>query len=140
MNQTIISNEMGTTKSFLPNTMAKILFIDDDTHTLSLMEQIALILGHKAVLCPAAKDAMRIALENLPDLIMLDINMQELNGFDVVKSLRNDDITKKTPIIILSASEPDFETEKAIAVGADGFLPKPLTIRDLETVVAKFNI
>lgn len=121
-------------------TMAKILFIDDDTHTLSLMEQIALILGHHAILCPAAKDAMRMALDTLPDLIMLDINMQEINGFDVVKYLRHDEITMKTPIILLSASEPDFETEKAIAVGADGFLPKPLTIRDLESVVAKFNL
>jgi two-component system nitrate/nitrite response regulator NarL len=140
MNQTIITNNKGTAKSFVANTMVKILFIDDDTHTLSLMEQIALILGHQAILCPAAKDAMRIALETLPDLIMLDINMQELNGFDVVKHLRNDGLTVKTPIIILSASEPDFETEKAIAVGADGFIPKPLTIRDLESVVAKFNL
>ncbi len=140
MNQTIITKNTRTSKSYTANTMAKILFIDDDTNTLSLMEQIALILGHHAILCPAAKDAMRMALETLPDLIMLDINMQELNGFDIVKSLRNDVITKKTPIIILSASEPDFETEKAIAVGADGFLPKPLTIRDLETVVARFNI
>lgn len=140
MEQTIITDNKRTTKSFVANTMAKILFIDDDTHTLSLMEQIALILGHQAILCPAAKDAMRMALETLPDLIMLDINMQELNGFDVVKHLRNDEITMKTPIIILSASEPDFETEMAIAVGADGFIPKPLTIRDLETVIAKFNI
>ena len=140
MNQTIITNIKGTAKSFVANPMVKILFIDDDTHTLSLMEQIALILGHQAILCPAAKDAMRIALETLPDLIMLDINMQELNGFDVVKHLRNDGLTVKTPIIILSASEPDFETEKAIAVGADGFIPKPLTIRDLESVVAKFNL
>lgn len=140
MNQMIFTNYKGMAVPLKANTMAKILFIDDDTHTLSLMEQIALILGHTAILCPSAKDAMRMALDTLPDLIMLDINMQELNGFDVVKHLRNDELTMKTPIIILSASEPDFETEKAIAVGADGFLPKPLTIRDLETVVAKFNI
>jgi CheY-like chemotaxis protein len=140
MSYSIITNRKGTAEPLKTNTMAKILFIDDDTHTLSLMEQIALILGHSAILCPAAKNAVRMALETLPDLIMLDINMQELNGFDVVNHLRNDEITMKTPIIILSASEPDFETEKAIAVGADGFLPKPLTIRDLETVIAKFNI
>lgn len=140
MNQTINSKNLGTAELSIANTMVKILFIDDDTHTLSLMEQIAFILGHQAILCPSAKDAMRMAIETLPDLIMLDINMQELNGFDVVKNLRNEEITRKTPVIILSASEPDFETEKAIDVGADGFLPKPLTIRDLESVVAKFNI
>jgi len=140
MYKSIISKIIGPAESSIADTMVKILFVDDDTHTLSLMEQIALILGHQAILCPAAKDAMRMAIETLPDLIMLDINMHELNGFDVVKHLRNNEITMKTPIIILSASEPDFETEKAIAVGADGFLPKPLTIRDLETVVTKFNI
>ena len=120
--------------------MAKILFIDDDTHTLTLMEQIARILGHEAYLCPAAKNAVNMALEIIPDLIVIDINMQEISGFEVVKCLRNVDLTKQTPIIFLSASEPDFETAKAIAVGANGFLPKPLTIRDLENIVARFNI
>lgn len=120
--------------------MAKILFIDDDTNTLSLMEQIALILGHQAILCPSPKDAKRMVIEKKPDLLMIDINMQELNGFDVVKHMRNDNTISNIPIIILSASEPDFETEKAIGVGADGFIPKPLTIRDLETVLSRFNI
>jgi DNA-binding response OmpR family regulator len=120
--------------------MAKILFIDDDTHTLSLMEQIALILGHQPILCPAARDGLRMASESLPDLIMIDINMQEMNGFEVVNDMRNNDVTKNSTIIILSASEPDFENNKAISAGANGFLPKPLTIRDLENVIAKFNI
>ncbi len=120
--------------------MAKILFIDDDTHTLSLMEQIALIVGHQPILCPAARDGMRMAIESLPDLIMIDINMQEMNGFEVVRDLRNNDVTMNSILIMLSASEPDFETNKAISAGANGFLPKPLTIRDLETVIAKFNL
>jgi CheY-like chemotaxis protein len=120
--------------------MAKILFIDDDTHTLYLMEQISLILGHEAFLCPAAKDAMRMALATLPDLVMIDINMQEVNGFDVVRRLRENEITQDTPIMILSASEPDFESNMAVAFGANGFLPKPLTIKGLENTIAKFNI
>lgn len=124
----------------LSRKMAQILFIDDDTHTLSLMEQIALILGYKAILCPAAKNAFNMAVENDPDLIMIDINMQEMNGFDVVKKLRKHKKTSQTPVIILSASEPDFESSKAIAVGANGFLPKPLTIKNLESTIAQFNI
>jgi len=120
--------------------MAQILFIDDDTHTLSLMEQIALILGHNAILCPAARNAYNMAVENEPDLIMIDINMQEMNGFDVVKKLRQHKKTSQTPVIILSASEPDFESSKAIEVGANGFLPKPLTIKNLESTIAQFNI
>ncbi len=120
--------------------MAQILFIDDDTTTLSLMEQIALILGHRAILCPAAKNALKMALEHKPDLIMLDINMQDLNGFEIVKKLRNNKKTSQTPVIIISASEPDFESSKAIKAGANGFLPKPLTIKNLENTITKFNI
>ena len=132
-------NKQKTTGE-LGRKMAQILFIDDDTHTLSLMEQIALILGHHAILCPAARNAFNMAVENEPDLIMIDINMQEMNGFDVVKKLRNHKKTSQTPVIILSASEPDFESSKAIAVGANGFLPKPLTIKNLESTIAQFNI
>ena len=132
-------NKQKTTGE-LRRKMAQILFIDDDTHTLSLMEQIALILGHHAILCPAARNAFNMAVENEPDLIMIDINMQEMNGFDVVKKLRNHKKTSQTPVIILSASEPDFESSKAIAVGANGFLPKPLTIKNLESTIAQFNI
>ncbi len=124
----------------LGNNRARIMFIDDDTTTLSLMEQIALILGYKAILCPTAKGAFEMAIKQNPDLIMIDINMQDMNGFDVVKKLRNHEKTCQIPVIILSASEPDFETNKALAVGANGYLPKPLTIKNLENTITKFNI
>ena len=124
----------------LGNKRTQIMFIDDDTTTLSLMEQISLILGYHAILCPTAKGAFEMAIKHNPDLIMIDINMQEMNGFDVVKKLRNHDKTSQTPVIILSASEPDFESNIALAVGANGYLPKPLTIKNLENTITKFNI
>ena len=136
----MIEYELANRSELSSKKMAKILFIDDDTHTLSLMAQIALILGHEAILCPAAKSALMMAIENQPDLIMIDINMQEMNGFDVVKKFRENKPTAQTPVIILSASEPDFESKKSFSVGANGFLPKPLTIKNLENILRKFNI
>lgn len=136
----MINYEFANRQDLSCKKMAKILFIDDDTHTLSLMEQIALILGHEAILCPSAKSALMMALETHPDLILIDINMQDMNGFDVVKKLRDNQPTAQTPIIILSASEPDFESKKSYGVGANGFLPKPLTIKNLENILRKFTI
>jgi len=100
--------------------MAKILFIDDDTHTLYLMEQISLILGHEAFLCPAAKDAMRMALATLPDLVMIDINMQEVNGFDVVRRLRENEITQDTPMTVLGQVGNMFQVK--LADGTTGYV------------------
>lgn len=119
--------------------MAKILFIDDDTNTLELMEKISQILGHQAITCPQASLAVQYALQDNPDLIMVDVNMQEFNGFDVVRQIRQNITQFDTPILILSASDPDEDTNRALIAGASGYIPKPLTIDGLTKVLEKYN-
>ena len=119
--------------------MAKILFVDDDTNTLELMEKISQILGHQAITCPQADLAVTYALKDNPDLIMVDVNMQEFNGFDVVRQIRQNTTQLKTPILILSASDPDEDTSLALNAGASGYIPKPLTIDSLSKVLEKYN-
>ncbi len=119
--------------------MAKILFIDDDTNTLELMEKISTILGHQAITCPQANLAVQYALQDNPDLIMVDVNMQEFNGFDVVRQIRQNRTQSETPILILSASDPDEDTTQALSAGASGYISKPLTIDGLTRVLEKYN-
>ncbi len=119
--------------------MAKILFIDDDTNTLSLMEKIAQILGHQAVTCPQASQAVNFVKTEGPDMVMVDVNMQELNGFDVVKQIRSNLPKNNLPILIVSASDPNIEQKLALNSGANGFIPKPLTIDGLSKAIDKFN-
>ncbi|PKO17746.1 MAG: hypothetical protein CVU39_04490 [Chloroflexi bacterium HGW-Chloroflexi-10] len=119
--------------------MAKLLFVDDDTHTLALMEQIAQILGHRAYLCSAARDALQYAAAFCPDLILIDVNMQEISGFEVIRQIREFHGTAQMPALILSAGDPDIEGKKAMDVGANGFLPKPLTIKNLEDAIYEFT-
>jgi DNA-binding response OmpR family regulator len=115
--------------------MAKILFIDDDTQTLALMEREAEILGHVAFLCPMASEALQYVLEFNPDLVMIDVNMQEINGFDVVRQLRSTKLTKNLSIIIISAGDPDIDGAKSLEAGANGFLQKPLSIMNMDDAV-----
>jgi DNA-binding response OmpR family regulator len=115
--------------------MAKILFVDDDTQTLALMEREAEILGHVAFLCPTASDAVKFTLLHQPDLVFVDVNMQEINGYEVVRQLRASKISEPLPIIIISAGEPEIEGVKALAAGANGFLQKPLSIINLDDAV-----
>ncbi len=120
-------------------TMAKILFIDDDVQTLELMAREANILGHEAILCPSSGEAIHHVYLTRPDLVLVDINMQDLSGFDIVQQIRNSEYVAGTPVLILSAGEPDIEGKKAMEVGANGFLAKPLTILDLEGAIKKFS-
>lgn len=120
-------------------TMARILFIDDDVQTLELMEREANILGHKAFLCPNSGDAIQKVFSIQPDLVLIDINMQDLSGFDIVQQIRNSENVARTPVLILSAGDEEIEGKKAMEAGANGFLAKPLTILDLESAVKKYS-
>jgi DNA-binding response OmpR family regulator len=115
--------------------MAKILFVDDDTQTLELMEREAEILGHVAILCPMACDAQKYVMTHKPDLVLIDVNMQGINGFDVVRRLRKSKLTENLPIIIISAGDPDIDGVKALEAGANGFLQKPLSIINMDDAV-----
>ena len=106
--------------------MAKILFVDDDTQTLALMEREAEILGHVALLCPTACEAVKLTQRYQPDLVLVD---------EVVRQLRAFNFAEPLPIIIISAGEPEIEGVKALAAGADGFLQKPLSIINLDDAV-----
>lgn len=118
--------------------MIKILFIDDDTMTLRLMKKEAEILGHDPILCPDSSDVIQYIDNSNPDLIMVDINMQAKNGFQVVREIRNHDRSGSIPVLMLSAGDPDTEEKKAIDAGANGFLMKPLTLNGMESAVKGF--
>lgn len=118
--------------------MIKILFIDDDTMTLGLMKTEAEILGHEPIICPDSSEVIQYIDKSNPDLIMVDINMQAMNGFQVVREIRNHDRNGCIPVLMLSAGDPDIEGKKAIDAGANGFLMKPLTLNGMETAVKGF--
>lgn len=120
--------------------MKKILFVDDDTQTLTLMEKVAEILGHKGYTCPTASDALQYAAALCPDLILIDVNMQEMNGFDVVHQIRSFHGTSKMPVLILSASVPEMEEKHALEVGANGYIEKPLTLKNLSQAVQNYAL
>ena len=118
--------------------MSKILFIDDDTLTLKLMNKEAEILGYQSFTCPDPLNAMQQVFSTNPDLILIDINMQDVSGFQVVNQIRSHVYSASIPVLILSAGDPTIEGKKALEAGANGFLSKPLSIAGLESAVKMY--
>lgn len=112
------------------NNSNKILIADDSESYLRIIQQIFEIVGHKHELFFArdGKEACDIALKNLPDLIIIDVIMPEMNGIEVAKFLRKNDETKHIPIIVLSATE---SLKAAYEVGANDFISKPFNQYEL---------
>lgn len=118
--------------------MTKILAIDDDKGNLALIKASLkkYILESQVILTQSGLDGIRIAQEELPDTILLDILMPEINGFDVCEKLKSESSTMHIPIIFFSAFVKDSERIiKGLDMGADAFLEKPIEAAELAAQV-----
>jgi len=111
--------------------MAKILVIDDDA---SLLQMVSIILkraGHEALLSTEAEEGYNLAQSEHPDLILLDIMMPSVNGYQVCVALRKAEASKNVPILMLTALMENEHRGRAEDAGADGFITKPVTSSEL---------
>ena len=106
--------------------MAKILIVDDEGVNLRLMGEIICSLGHEVFLARDGKGAIQKTLEISPDLILLDIMMPGMDGFEVAVRLKKDENTKIIPIVMVTALKDVEARVRALDAGADDFLSKPV--------------
>jgi CheY-like chemotaxis protein len=114
--------------------MAKILVADDSRFQVQLLSSYLTANGHKVISALDALQASMTAMRELPDAIVLDINMPGGTGFEVLKRLRNSTKTCHIPVVIVSGNKMNPEHVKNI--GAAGFLHKPV---DAEALCAALN-
>ena len=81
--------------------------------------------------------AQALLAGGMPDLMVLDINMPEVSGLDMLEFLRRRNEWKKLPVIMLSSEAEDIMVDKAMQMGADGYAMKPVTIEELQKVMSQ---
>lgn len=104
--------------------MHKILIVEDDTFISKMYEAKLNNLGYQAKIAENGQDGLQIVKEWLPDLVLLDLILPLLDGFEVLKELKADINFKNIPIIILSNLDQKENIEKGIALGADDYIIK----------------
>ena len=118
--------------------MARILFVDDDPLTLETYSTIIGFYGHEVLLESNAQDAIQTATEELPDLLVLDMNLPDLHGFDLLRRLRKNPKTTEIPAVMVSAS-PEAFGDRAIEAGAQEFRSKPVLPDELLAIIDKYT-
>jgi len=109
-----------------PGEKPRILVVDDEERNRRLMEAMILPLGYEVVLASDGEEAVEKAASLLPDLILLDVMMPKMNGFEVTQRLKEDWQTKTIPIVIVTALRELEDRVRALESGADDFLSKPV--------------
>lgn len=109
----------------------KILIADDEPNIVISLEFLMEQSGFEVKVANNGDDALRLAREFAPDLVLLDVMMPRLSGFDVCQKLRADPDLQKIKIIMLTAKGRDTEVAKGLALGADAYVTKPFATKDL---------
>ena len=110
---------------------ARILVVDDEPAIRLLCRVNLQADGFAVKEAPDGVEAMRIAREWQPDLILLDVMMPRISGFEVCKRLRSDPATHDVAILMITALDQHSDVERAVEAGTDDFLSKPITKAEL---------
>lgn len=109
----------------------KILVVDDEDHIVELISYNLINAGYSVVTADNGLDAVKIAKEENPNLILLDLMIPGLDGYDVCKAIRSDVSTKNISIIMLTAKGEELDKILGLELGADDYITKPFSIREL---------
>jgi DNA-binding response OmpR family regulator len=103
----------------------RIVVADDDLTTTMLMTAMLKNAQMSSEIAHDGAEALRLARELKPDLMLLDLQMPEMDGFEVLAALRNDPVTRSVAIIVLTASHAENDIARGFSLGADDFITKP---------------
>jgi DNA-binding response OmpR family regulator len=113
-----------------------VLIVDDERNIMVSLKHLMSRAGYKVLQASDGEEALEIAQSSIPDLILLDVMIPKRDGYDVCQTLRSNPALKHVRIIMLTAKGQEAEIEKGLALGANDYVTKPFSTKDL---VAKVN-
>lgn len=113
--------------------MKSILIIEDDDHIIELLKFNVENNGYQVSVAMDGQTGLNKAVNELPDLILLDLMLPGIDGIDVCNKLKNKERTKEIPIIMLTAKGHETDKILGLEIGADDYMTKPFSVRELMT-------
>jgi twitching motility two-component system response regulator PilH len=117
--------------------MAKILIVDDLQTEVQLMRSAIASLGHSVVVATNGEEAIEMAQRERPDLMLLDVVLPRMDGFQVCRKIKKDPNTSKIQIILVSSKTQESDKFWGLKQGASAYISKPFSPQELADTVAK---
>src|SRR5215207_11764502 len=115
---------------------AKILVVDDIPQNVKLLVDLLTLKGYAVVTAISGEEALAKVASEKPDLVLLDVMMPGMSGYDVCRRIRENPATALLPVVLCTSLDPQQERINGIACGADDFLAKPINLPELFARVA----
>ena len=118
------------------NAPPRILVVDDDADILALVTTRLTRAGYRVLSARDGAEGLALALEHVPDVVVLDVSMPLMDGYEVTSELRKVEKTRNVPVLLLTARAAEHDVELGVAAGATDYLTKPFSPQELATRVA----
>ena len=115
-----------------------VLYVEDNEYNLKIVRQLLARTAYKLIEAKDGESGVVTALRELPDLILMDIQLPKLSGLDATRRLRTDPKTAAIPIIVITSFALSGDDQKAKDAGASAYLAKPYSPRELLQMIRKF--
>lgn len=117
---------------------AKILYIEDNSDNMTLVRRVLEIEGYEVIPAETGREGLAKAYANKPDIIITDINLPDIDGYEITDKLKKDKTTAHIPIIAMTANVMKKDRENVFQAGCDGYISKPIDIDELPGQVENF--
>ena len=116
----------------------RILIVEDNELNMKLLRDVLEAYGYATVTTGEGGAAFALAREKRPDLILMDLQLPDISGFDAVRQLKDDEETRPIPVVAVTAFAMVGDERKALTGGCDSYLAKPILLRDFLDLVENF--
>ena len=120
--------------------MARILIVDDSPSQLMGIRRIVEKLGHDALTAEDGAAGVEAAKREIPDLILMDVVMPNLNGFQATRSITRESTTKHIPVILVTTKDQDTDRVWGMRQGAKAYITKPFSEAELAELIAQYLV
>jgi two-component system cell cycle response regulator DivK len=116
----------------------RVLVVEDNEKSMKLFRDVLAATGYRTLEATTGEQAVELAAEHGPDLVLMDIQLPDLDGSEALSRLRADERTASIPVLALTAQAMHGDRERFLAVGFDGYISKPVNIVELLGTVRQF--
>jgi two-component system cell cycle response regulator DivK len=116
-----------------------ILLVEDNARNMKLLRDVLQASGYRTLEASTAEQALRLATEHAPALILMDIRLPDMDGVEALGRLRGDDRTAAIPVLAITAQAMTGDREWLMNAGFDGYLAKPIDIDELLATIGRYS-
>jgi len=117
---------------------ARILYIEDNPDNMILVKRILEIEGYEVIGALTGREGLTKAIQNKPDIVITDINLPDIDGYEITHNLKTDKATAHIPVVAMTANVMQKDRENVFGAGCDGYITKPIDVDELPEQIESF--